>query len=626
MRKSINYGEEAPPRTDRAGYLPRYAVFTGLRIAASIVIILFFIRRFGFGTELVAYHTVAIVSLLLAEILFFILLINSAFFRDRRWSGAVLLVLQGLSLLVIFGCYALGYVSRALWGSYVTLCLIARFLPQFAGVIGALPVNPLLVVAGVLALPLAVAVMVSVLSSTLVYGLREVAALYNRAVVDRLRLQGMRIGVFIIVFTVGVAAPFAYLFGIPTAMAAGDPVISILSSGGSKQGNDIGNLGYPAARERSLYPAQGKQPKKNVILIICDALRRDHMSLYGYGRNTTPCLDGLYRFGAMSRQDKCFSTCSGSYCGILSTLASKSWNEIGISNFFLHDVLKDRGYRINFIVSGDHTSWENLKEAYGKSVDYFFDGSSSRQFLINDDLLLFEALDAVPAYDGRPNFFYFHLMSSHVAGIKHVMPYIPVTVKDLTNTGSARVCYTNNYDNGIVQADMYIEKIIAILKRKGYLHDFMAVITADHGEEIYENNGTGHMNDLNWYSVDIPLLIYESDPAVYVKQPFVSQIDIAPTVIDRLGLPKPGSWEGGSLLRTNPARCTIHQMRDYIAVITQYRNAIYKYIYNARSSEEQLFNITADIHEHENLIKRAPRVVIRTCRDKIKNSLGISIR
>jgi glucan phosphoethanolaminetransferase (alkaline phosphatase superfamily) len=625
MRNNEDCRTEDFPCQNRKKYLRQYLLFMVLRISASLGIIILFIRQFGFSAYLIIYHIITIFALLLVEMLFLILLLNIKKFKEWKPSGIVLLVIQGMSIFVIYSCYVLGYVSYTLWGSYITFAIIASFLPQFAGLIRALPVNTLLIVGVVLSVPLFAAGTVIALSKTLIYGVKELAYLYNKHIINRLMIHRLRIAVFMVIFIAGVAAPFAIIIGIPKAKSIGDPVVTILVSVLKKQANDIGNSGFTAADERSRYPKIKNSPKKNIILIICDSLRQDHMSLYGYNRKTTPYLDRLYRNHKLFRQERSFSTCSVSYCGIMSTLTSKSWNEIGISNFSLQDVLKKQGYRINFILSGDHTSWENLKVSYGSSIDYYFDGCNSKQFSINDDLLVFEAMESLPDHNDQPNFFYIHLMSTHVVGIKHVKKYAPTMIKGMLDSENSKICYTNNYDNGIVQADRFIERIISVLKRKGYLENFMMAITSDHGEEIYEKNGVGHKINLYWYSMEIPFIIYDNDPAVYKEQQFASQIDIAATIVDRLGLPAPESWEGLSLLRKNPYRCTIHQAGDYIAVIVQHGKTIYKYIYNKKSMEEQLYDISTDDHEKNNVITHAPREVLHTCRDKIRNSLGIII-
>ena len=46
-------------------------------------------------------------------------------------------------------------------------------------------------------------------------------------------------------------------------------------------------MDHVAERARNAYLASTSQSKKNLILIVVDALRPDHMSLYGYSRETT---------------------------------------------------------------------------------------------------------------------------------------------------------------------------------------------------------------------------------------------------------------------------------------------------------------------------------------------------
>src|SRR5204862_5169484 len=110
----------------------------------------------------------------------------------------------------------------------------------------------------------------------------------------------------------------------------------------------------------------------------------------------------------------------------------------------------------------------------------------------------------------------------------------------------------NNYDNGIVEADATIEKLFGKLREKGYLANSLIVILADHGEGLGDHGlgwaGLGHLRTMYQESIRIPLLIYDESDVHYGNLKFATQIDVAPTIVDRLGLRIPPSWEGRSLL------------------------------------------------------------------------------
>jgi glucan phosphoethanolaminetransferase (alkaline phosphatase superfamily) len=75
--------------------------------------------------------------------------------------------------------------------------------------------------------------------------------------------------------------------------------------------------------ERSAYKISASADRKNLVLIVVDALRPDHLGIYGYERDTTPNLGSLQKSGAMRQLTGVRSSCSASACGLLSLASSK---------------------------------------------------------------------------------------------------------------------------------------------------------------------------------------------------------------------------------------------------------------------------------------------------------------
>ena len=71
----------------------------------------------------------------------------------------------------------------------------------------------------------------------------------------------------------------------------------------------------------------------------------------------------------MKKVEAAFSTCSESFCGITSTLASREFRDISARTFQLQDVLRDQGYQTWFLLSGNHRAWNGLPSFYHASDD-----------------------------------------------------------------------------------------------------------------------------------------------------------------------------------------------------------------------------------------------------------------
>jgi arylsulfatase A-like enzyme len=106
----------------------------------------------------------------------------------------------------------------------------------------------------------------------------------------------------------------------------------------------------------------------------------------------------------------------------------------------------------------------------------------------------------------------------------------------------------NRYLNAISEDDALIGALVEHLRRTGRAKDTMIVVTGDHGQAFGQHRGYGNGLSVNEESVRIPLILIGSGikNGGYVDR-ITGHIDIAPTVMDLLGLPVPPSWDGESL-------------------------------------------------------------------------------
>lgn len=107
-----------------------------------------------------------------------------------------------------------------------------------------------------------------------------------------------------------------------------------------------------------------------------------------------------------------------------------------------------------------------------------------------------------------------------------------------------------NYDAEIRYADRHIGRLIEYLKEHDLYDETFIVVTADHGEELgetglYRQHGTTHDGTQH-----VPLIV--KPPSKMGFEPgernhLVTNVDMAPTLVDYAGLDCPGSWQGESL-------------------------------------------------------------------------------
>lgn len=364
------------------------------------------------------------------------------------------------------------------------------------------------------------------------------------------------------------------------------------------------------------YRTRDHFERRNVILIVGDALRADHMGVYGYSRSTTPFLAkraAKHNFIAVPNMR---SVCAESSCGLLGLASSRPVHAMVNQPFTLHEVLRLHGYKVRMILSGDHTNFYGLKEAYG-TVDSYSDGTDQTARYINDDLLLLDRVDALPAFNGlQGEMLQFHMMSTHGLGMRHAQadkfsPYVNYyrwPKAGIPPSPSEIQKGINYYDNGMVQFDQIVERLLVTLESKGYLDNAVVVITGDHGEGLGEHGRFSHAHQVFESSLGIPMIVirhgYKGASLGYPR--ISSQIDIAPTILTELGIPPPQSWQGLAL--QNKAR------HDYLSfqqsnIVGLYdlrgQTSIKKYWKDLKTQEENVYDLSNDPLEKRNILDKA---------------------
>jgi glucan phosphoethanolaminetransferase (alkaline phosphatase superfamily) len=375
--------------------------------------------------------------------------------------------------------------------------------------------------------------------------------------------------------------------------------------------------------ERAAYgPAPGAA-RRNVVLIVVDALRPDHMGVYGYARDTTPHLDRLDRAGMVRKAGAVHAVCASSSCGLVGLASSKYVHQFHTRPITLQEVLKRHGYRIHFILSGDHSSFYGLKLAYGEA-DSYLDGSTARG-IMNADRVVIDGLARFPEWDGVPAMFQFHLMSAHALGKRDPASqrFQPASTylrpEGRGRDGAQRGI--NFYDNGVYQADATIHELLEILERKGYLRDAVVAITADHGEALGEHGHYVHADNVREASLRIPLLLisFGDRPKRAIDgHAIASQVDIAPTILAELGIPPPATWSGVPLQAPAARDFTYFQERSYIGLVDHRESPpLWKYWIDSTRRQEHVYDLSVDPREEANALAQVPAARLQEWRRRV---------
>lgn len=350
--------------------------------------------------------------------------------------------------------------------------------------------------------------------------------------------------------------------------------------------------------DHSAGPAGPTGPRPHVLLISVDTLRADHLSCYGYERNTSPRIDALAAEGALFETAVSSTSWTlAAHAALLTSLpdsvhgAFRPSDRLTEDRVTLTEVLKENGYRTAGMYSGpflhpvfglsqgfdeyisctsaDRNSGTSLEPDQPELRDE--NNRTSRADIAHEDVTSPAILEEVTGWldrrgdDDRPFFLFLHMWDPHYNYIPPP-PYDTMWDADYTGNVDGRDLWTYPasekrlpkrdlehlialYDGEISFTDHHIGLILDQLEARGLLDDTLVVLTADHGEEFYEHGGYGHHRTLYDESVLVPLIM-RYPKSIEAGTRVSSQVrlqDITPTILDLSGAPALELAFGGSL-------------------------------------------------------------------------------
>jgi len=162
----------------------------------------------------------------------------------------------------------------------------------------------------------------------------------------------------------------------------------------------------------------------------------------------------------------------------------------------------------------------------------------------------------------RPKFVWVHILDPHFPyqPLRRVLEESAPFLLNKTHYGTDRKYLTETnsrilkalYEEEVRSTDSLVAPLLAELERRP---DSLVIISADHGEEFFEHGGKEHSHTLYDEVCRVPLIVAlpgagRSRPRVGVVPTPVSLVDVAPSVLNYLGLPVPPTMEGRQDLLT----------------------------------------------------------------------------
>jgi arylsulfatase A-like enzyme len=384
---------------------------------------------------------------------------------------------------------------------------------------------------------------------------------------------------------------------------------------------------------------------QDIVLIVVDTLRADHLGAYGYDRGTTPRLDNLARQGTVF--EAAWSTAPWTLPSVMSIMTSRYPSSHRVENDGLKlsadtptlaETLKQAGYATGAFVSHVYVS---APFGFGRGFTTFEDFDLSRPGYRLEagmepraDRVTDTALAWLDRQGHRPVFLFLHYFDPHwpydpPERIRALYPDdyrgpLDAGYDSISKFQDPRVPLPDDYRGFLI--DRYDGEIRFVDEQIGRLLDGLAasgrgprswvVVTADHGEEFKDHGSMGHGRRLYEEVVHVPLIVASAShsgaaPAARVAAP-VSSIDLLPTIAALAGTAPPAGAQGTSLVplldaadTAPPAErslvCETIRLNAHLKAV---RRGPLKLIQSMDENRTELYDLATDPREARDLSER----------------------
>lgn len=272
-------------------------------------------------------------------------------------------------------------------------------------------------------------------------------------------------------------------------------------------------------------PQRPQSSRPDVVLIVLDALRRDHLSLYGYQRRTTPSLDA--RRGKMRVFTNAVTPAPQTAPAIASLFTGLPPRTHGVQFDSVNHVFgnsavptlvptvetmawrfKSAGYATAGITSNP---WIGAEWGFAAGFDTFVGWKTVDPQLPNDGRRVLTHLDTwLRSAPQGPRFIYAHFMDTHAPYEKGRTTFVGRKGTEVVFNGKKTVppedlqYMIDLYDSDIVYVDSLLAELLGAMDKSG--RPWIAAIVADHGDEFLEHGGIGHGTSLYEEQLQVPVM------------------------------------------------------------------------------------------------------------------------
>ena len=226
-----------------------------------------------------------------------------------------------------------------------------------------------------------------------------------------------------------------------------------------------------------------------LVLVIGESTNRQHMSLYGYKRSTTPRLDAVKDQLAIFTRVVASRPYTIESLSQMLTFADQENNELSLTKPSLMNLMKQAGYKTYWITNQQTVSQRNtMLTMFSKQTDeqYYLNNSRNQNSRVYD-AGVFNPFEKVLKEDAPRKFIVVHLLGTHMKYDYRYPPEFDLFQdrKGLSEVfDDSQVEVINTYDNAVAYNDDVVSTLRDTLAKKEGRSLF--VVLSDHGEDVFD--------------------------------------------------------------------------------------------------------------------------------------------
>jgi len=398
---------------------------------------------------------------------------------------------------------------------------------------------------------------------------------------------------------------------------------------------------------------RAQDPRPNILLISVDTIRADHLSAYGYSRETSPFLSDLARGGVQVQTAYAPSATTGPTRASVFTAqppkahgVRKNGQALPEKEVTLAARLAEIGFETGAVVSSYVLS---DRFGYSQGFNFFDDDFSESKAPVGSTVWEGEVIEerfygraddttdrALRWLENRPDpaapfFLFVHYFDPHDPYIPpetFTPPFAPGRKESLKLNRSIYL-----YDWLIAYTDQQIGRLVRGLDLAGLAEDTLVIVTGDHGEGLMSHGHMFHGIHVYEEAVRVPLILRwpgHLSPNLKVERPF-PLVDLAPAILELIGdSPEGPLASAGSASRLLGEADAIEEDTPIFLYRRHYADAEeeegennprgekfgvrlgrWKLIVGPEEGTLELYNLTDDPTEQDNLVGEEPERVAK---------------